>query len=366
MRNNLVSENGKTVHLPVNTFEQNRYACQPRVGLVRHLEEKRTDDAVTCGNCLRVIARAEALAHAWRDAILAGAAEAEKHHAADVKAFERGERDRMPFYLGRISRARTLELRRSRVAYWFNRGDVDAMNGAGWALRRMELEQEYREQLAAEAELEAHAERVARIEFDRACRVQDTLETIVTGLAKAGRADTVTSAQRWAAMLDLEHGYAQQLAWADDVQLITVGEWQQRMEHVARGRAEAVTGATNGERVGHPVDDPNWLRCSLSFGSVTDRLAGKRARVTDLLSVPSPLGATDLWELGMAAFDVQRNLDIIHARVIGQCPGCWRDRETQAWGHRPMCPNYLRTEPMTAEEIKQYWSPADAVPANCV
>ena len=66
--------------------------------------------------------------------------------------------------------------------------------------------------------------------------------------------------------------------------------------------------------------------------------------------------------LRMAAFDRQRNLDIIHARVIGQCPGCFRDSE--GWAHRVSCPMYFRggagfvpvTEAWSSEEIRKFWT----------
>lgn len=41
-------------------------------------------------------------------------------------------------------------------------------------------------------------------------------------------------------------------------------------------------------------------------------------------------------EAGHCAFEAQRNLDILHARYIGQCPGCARTADLR-WGHRSDC-----------------------------
>jgi len=363
---NLVGSTSNTIHMAVNTFERNRYACRPNTKLVAALVEScRTDSPVTCGNCLKVVKRAHVLADRMMDAIDAGITEAEEHHAADVKAFESGQRDRFAFSKGLSSRERIQRSRDNSIGYWFDRGDVDAVGSAAWAARRWELETAYLAQLVAQDFDAATIEQQARVEADRAERVHETLETINEGLRRGRR--TAAVGEKWQAMLDLEHGYAQELALASGVQLLTAGEWQRRLDAIAKGRAEAATGRVEGQRPPYPVDDPNWLRCSLSLSSVTDRLAEKSARMADLLSVPAVLSTMQLWDLGMAAFDHQRNMDIIHARVIGECPGCYRDRETHGWTHRTTCPAYLRTGdgfvpadgPMSPDAIRRHWNPTD-------
>jgi len=67
---NLVGSTSNTIHMAVNTFERNRYACRPNTKLVAALVEScRTDSPVTCGNCLKVVKRAHVLADRMMDAI---------------------------------------------------------------------------------------------------------------------------------------------------------------------------------------------------------------------------------------------------------------------------------------------------------
>jgi hypothetical protein len=41
-------------------------------------------------------------------------------------------------------------------------------------------------------------------------------------------------------------------------------------------------------------------------------------------------------DAGHAAFEAQRNLDILHARALGECVGCARTADGR-WGHRVNC-----------------------------
>jgi hypothetical protein len=361
MRNNLIGTTGNTVHLPVNTFGQDRYACRPnsRQLMAEFVMTSRTDSAVTCKSCLKVIERAEALAHAWLDAITAGMAEAEVHHTNDVAAFESGQRDRLLSYFhGTITRARLAEIRFGQIGYWFRRGDVDAMNSAAWAYRRLVLETAYLAQLAAQDFDAATIEQQERVEADRAERVHETLETINEGLHRARR--TAAVGEKWQAMLDLEHGFALQLATAAGVHIVNEGEWterQRRLERVAEGQRQAAAGRQDGERPLYPVDARDWLASSLSMLSIHERAAEHQQKLAKLLDTPGELDSMDFWDLGMAAFDRQRNLDIIHARVIGQCPGCYRESVTQKFGHRASCPMYLMDGPleMDTDDVREYW-----------
>lgn len=168
---------------------------------------------------------------------------------------------------------------------------------------------------------------------------------------------------------ELELAHLEELAAEAELEAY---EWERRLERVAQGRAEAAQGKVDGQRTPYPVDDADWLRSALSLTSVLERWVGHHVEVMRLIEEPGELDPMDLWELGRHAFDRQRNLDIVHARVIGECPGCWKDVLTGVWGHRTACPMYLRsgdgqfevTEPWPADEIRKFWDDAVTPPSS--
>lgn len=127
-------------------------------------------------------------------------------------------------------------------------------------------------------------------------------------------------------------------------------EQQRRQFAVTSGRTEA-----------RSVSD--W-RSSLSLTSLTERAHDSHVASGWLVAHPGTLVGSDLWALGMTAFDYQRDLEIIHSRVIGECSGCWRNQVDHGWGHRVSCPMYTRTgdgvvpvtEPWSADDIQKFWT----------
>lgn len=70
---------------------------------------------------------------------------------------------------------------------------------------------------------------------------------------------------------------------------------------------------------------------------VTDAMLTERiADWTEALA-----GATVASQAGHAAFSLQRNQDIAHARATGQCDGCTKTSDSAVadgtWAHRPTC-----------------------------
>lgn len=197
--------------------------------------------------------------------------------------------------------------------------------------------------IIAEAERAAHimaTEEYSGVTDPKHEHLVDALRAATAGLRKLGR--DFSNAEKWGTAMDLLH--TQALAEAGQ------HETARRLEAVAKGRRQAV-------ELG-----PDGLWSSLSHWSITDRLHDHHCTVVRLLAEPGQLDSMDLWSLGMAAFDAQRNLDIIHARVIGQCPGCFRD--FGRWAHRVNCPMYFRsgdgfmpmTEAWSSEEIREFWT----------
>lgn len=130
-------------------------------------------------------------------------------------------------------------------------------------------------------------------------------------------------------------------------------ELQRRNEAIAKGRADAVR---------HGQDTPMFNTSVVDFAKLAQRLEEHRAEMAQWLAVQAPLQAAELWALGYAAFDHQRNLDTLHLRVIGQCPGCAR-AAGEGWTHAPGCPaGHLGGVPAftSAEGMKAFWMrPAD-------
>jgi hypothetical protein len=64
----------------------------------------------------------------------------------------------------------------------------------------------------------------------------------------------------------------------------------------------------------------------------TDEELGRRAErwVCHRIAAGSPI------EAGHAAFEVQRAIDLLHSRVIGECAGCAKTGDNQ-WAHRLNC-----------------------------
>jgi hypothetical protein len=323
------------VHATTPTNTQH-WACRPNHFLADDfVEASRTDSPVTCGTCRRIIAEAERQAYDIA-AELAQAVE-EARNCVDFV-----DTNRTKWTDAELTREVNSD--RAAIARYLAWGQVKTAADFTYVLTLAELE------LA----------RRARIMNERSDRVADTLRTIVDGLAKAGRADTTTPNQRWTAMLDLEHGFALQLATAAGVHIVNEGEWterQRRLERVAEGQRQAAAGRQDGERPPYPVDARDWLASSLSMLSIHERAAEHQQKLAKLLDTPGELDSMDFWALGMAAFDRQRNLDIIHARVIGQCPGCYRESVTQKFGHRASCPMYLMDGPleMDTDDVREYW-----------
>lgn len=101
--------------------------------------------------------------------------------------------------------------------------------------------------------------------------------------------------------------------------LIGFAESQAIVEREIRhGRAEAA-GMT-------AVD----LRSCASLTVLNDRILHYQLELAWAVDENEPYTA------GSAAFDLQRNLDMVHARAAGQCPGCARDFNSD-WTHQPDC-----------------------------
>lgn len=187
-----------TVHITVRDGSHAR-ACRPGANAMLDHRVGTWHVAVTCGNCLRVVAAAEREAYRIAEAIAAGQADAERHVTFNATTGAFSPREwQSAAYLRKMlpSRCRTL-------VEQINHGNTDAVNLAAYSLHRGELELAHLEQLAAQAELEAYEQRDLTT---RGLRMLETLETINEGLRKAGRHATV--AEKMAAFVELEHGEA--------------------------------------------------------------------------------------------------------------------------------------------------------------
>lgn len=141
-----------TVHVTMRDGSHARL-CRPNANAMLDHRVGTWHVAVTCGNCLRVIAATERLAHQLNDEMDAGTVEAERHHAWEIRSD--GYREAFPAALAQLRRA--MPDRSASVAYWIHEGNVRAAGNAAYGRRLAELELAYLEQLAAQAELEAYA-----------------------------------------------------------------------------------------------------------------------------------------------------------------------------------------------------------------
>lgn len=76
-----------------------------------------------------------------------------------------------------------------------------------------------------------------------------------------------------------------------------------------------------------------------SLATVETRSCATDAKLNDRIAqwAVALIAAEEPYEAGLAAFEVQRNLDILHVRALGMCPGCARDA-VLTWVHQPTCP----------------------------
>lgn len=177
---NYIGSTGNVTHMAANV-RQERWACRPNVNLVPYIAgSTRTAGAVTCGNCLRVIARAEALAYAMLDSMAAGHRDAVAQVQHDIQHGPADQFQDAPA-LRRVVRGYA-----GSMAYWFNKGDVVAFGNMAYGQHKAELELAFLAGQAEAAELEAHAE-VTRIHDVAAAEViahkyNPTGETFLVGL----------------------------------------------------------------------------------------------------------------------------------------------------------------------------------------
>lgn len=276
-----------------------RFLCRPNVDrVILFPVAEREQASVTCGLCLRAIAKAEREAHQVAKLLADAVADAER-----VDASTSGN----PF-----QSVGTEDLTRSRwddqraLSKALRTGNVRAAASWAYVLRVTELELAHRARVAdvEQARTEALAEH-----HSRGFQVLGTLQ------------------------------YAQ--------------EMHRRNEAIANGRADAVR---------HGQDTPMFNTSVVDFAKLAQRLEEHRAEMVQWLAVQGPLQTGELWALGYAAFDHQRNLDTLHLRVLGLCPGCAR-RPGEGWTHASGCPaGHLGGVPAftSAEGIQTFWMrPAD-------